>query len=365
MASTFSEHLMAVVPERMKKLSIPGSQLALVEDGQITTQLCFGVADTNTGAPVSNETRFSIQSVSKAFTAWGVMALVEKGQVELDAPIDTYMKRWHLPPSEFPVSEVTVRRLLSHRAGLSAAGIKPVPMDRTDITLIDGLNAEMPPLTEEQLRYFEKWDLLEVLPVELEEQPGQTWQYSNCGFAMLELMVEDVTGQSFSEFMQNEVLSPLGLKESTYQGPPSSLYAAPHGPNGERFQDYRKVCLAAGGLYSTASDLGLFICAELDGYHGRSNPVLSKKSVREMLTSQGLADKMDDRQFHAGLGHFLLDTNNQFNVHHSGGSIGWRSIYSEFPETGDGFCMLINSDEGNDLWIELIQEWREYLGGPG
>lgn len=366
MSSTFSDYLKAVVPERMANLSIPGAQLALVEGNKVTTLLSFGISDTNTGLPVTNDMLFSVQSISKAFAAWGVMTLVEEGLVELDAPIETYMKRWHLPESEFPVSEVTVRRLLSHRAGISSSGIKSVPLDCTDATLIDGLNAELPPLTEEQLNYFEKWDLLEVVPVVLESEPGQSWQYANGGYAMLELMIEDVSGQPFADYMHSKILAPLGLKDSTFQSPPSPRFVAPHGPESIRFQDYRKVCLAAGGLYATANDIALFMCAEMDGYHGRSNPVLSVESIREMLSSQGLADKIDDRQFHAGLGHFLLTQDDRFNVHHSGGSIGWRSIYSEFPETGDGFCMLINSDEGNDLWIELVQEWREHLvdGSP-
>jgi CubicO group peptidase (beta-lactamase class C family) len=80
-----------------------------------------------------------------------------------------------------------------------------------------------------------------------------------------------------------------------------------------------------------------------------------------MFTPHGLADRTPDYQFETGLGHLLLSQGGRLNVHHSGGSIGWRSIFSIYPELGDGICMLVNSDGGNALWQPIVRAWREEI----
>jgi CubicO group peptidase (beta-lactamase class C family) len=361
MAERFVDYLDRTVPERMAALHVPGAALAIVRDDRIAEVRCYGVADVEQGIPVEPETRFSAQSISKSFTAWGVMKLVEAGRVALDEPINAYLERWRLEDTAFPAAEVTVRRLLSHHGGISSSGINSVHPDRTGDTLIDGLNGTLPPLTEEQERYYRLWNLESGRKVTIERQPGAGWQYANGGFAMLELMVEDVTGRSFAEYMENEILRPLGLETASFRQQ-RGLDAAPHGPEGVRLADYRKICLAAGGLYISAPELARFMIAQMRGFRGQAPELpVSHAAFQEMFRSHGLADKVEDRQFEAGLGHLLLDVNGVMNVHHSGGSIGWRSIYSVFPALGEGFCMLMNSDEANTLWIPLVAEWRNHL----
>ena len=93
--------------------------------------------------------------------------------------------------------------------------------------------------------------------------------------------------------------------------------------------------------------------------------MLTPASMRAMFTSHGPAehDEGSGLDFEAGLGHMLCSIGGAKNVHHSGGFVGWRSIYSVLPELGAGFCMLINSDAGNDLWQPLIHDWGRGLGG--
>ena len=361
MTERFIDHLDRVIPTRMDEMHVPGAALALVSSDTITEVRCYGVTDVERGTPVVPETRFSLQSISKSFSAWGVMKLVERGAVELDAPINTYLKRWRLADSAYPASAVTVRRLLCHHGGISGSGIDSVHPDRRGDTLLDGLNGTLPPLTAEQERYYRRWDLAPGAPVTIDQEPGKGWQYANGGYAMLELMIEDVTGQAFADYMVGEILRPLGLTTAGF-APEPDLDAAPHGPEGARLADYRKICLAAGGLYASAPELARFMIAQMQGYRGEAVEFpIGHTSFREMFASHGLADKVEDRQFEAGLGHLLLPVNGILNVHHSGGSIGWRSIYSVFPDHGEGFCMLMNSDEANELWIPLVAEWRQFL----
>ncbi|MFU8814793.1 MAG: serine hydrolase domain-containing protein [Pseudomonadales bacterium] len=361
MREEFVDYLDRTIPSRMSELHVPGAALAIVSGNSVTAVRCYGVTDADTQSPVTARTRFSLQSISKSFTAWGVMKLVETGQVRLDAPINDYLRRWRLTDTAYPASEVTVRRLLSHHGGISSSGINSVHPDRVGDTLIDGLNGTLPALTEEQQRYYDRWNLSPGEPVRIEVEPGAGWQYANGGFAMLELMVEDVTGRAFADYMGSEILEPLGLVTAGYGSDPD-LDASPHGPEGVRLADYRKICKAAGGLYASVQELAHFTCAQMRGYRDVASDLpISHASFQEMFTSHGLADKVEDRQFEAGLGHLLLRVNNELNVHHSGGSIGWRSIYSVFPALGEGFCMLMNSDEANELWIPLVSDWRRHL----
>lgn len=361
MSQRFVDHLDAVIPGRMAELHIPGVALALVSGDAITEVRVYGIRDVQRGLPITTATRFSLQSISKSFCAWAVMKLVEDGLVDLDAPINTYLRRWKLADSQYPASQVTVRRLLCHHGGISSSGIDSVLPDQHGCTLIDGLNGTLPPLTEEQARYYRLWNLGPGQPVVIEREPGAGWQYANGGYAMLELMIEDVTGRSYGDFMRSEILAPLGLTDAGFHFVPE-LDAAPHGPEAVRLSDYRKISLAAGGLYSNIRELARFMIAQIRGYRGDTDGLpIGHASFQEMFRSHGLADKVEDRQFEAGLGHLLLDSGGLFNVHHSGGSIGWRSIYSVFPTIGEGLCMLMNSDEANQLWIPLLAEWRTSL----
>jgi CubicO group peptidase (beta-lactamase class C family) len=361
MTERFIDYLDRVVPARMAEMHVPGAALAIVSGNEVTEVRCYGLRDANQPGPVTPDTRFSVQSISKSFTAWGVMKLVEDGRIELDVPINTYLLRWQLADTQWPASAVTVRRLLCHHGGISSAGISSVHPDRKGDTLLDGLNGTLPPLTAEQERYWQLWNLEIGKPVTLARQPGAGWEYANGGFAMLELMVEDVTGQTFADYMRAEILVPIGLTDASYDKR-ADLDALPHGPGGERLLDYRKICLAAGGLYASAPEIATFMIAQMRGYRGEAPELpISHNAFLEMFKSHGNSDKVQDRQYEAGLGHLLLNVDGELNIHHSGGSIGWRSIYSIFPNLGEGFCMLMNSDLANELWIPLVGDWRKHL----
>ncbi|MFT3723367.1 MAG: serine hydrolase domain-containing protein [Hyphomonadaceae bacterium] len=349
------------IPDEMERLKIPGAALALIERGEISAIRTYGLADRQIGRAMKQDTRFSLQSISKALAAWGVMALVEDQRLDLDRPVDDYLVRWRLPESSLDRRLVTARRLLSHHAGISTSGFPGITAAFPDITLIDGLIGNLPPLIDEQAAYWKRWELDTDWPARLAYPPGEGWHYSNAGFGILELMVEDITGANFAQFMEDRILRPLGLTQSCYLPGDDVDVATPYGEDGSTRTRLRYLSHAAAGLYATIGDLAAFALSEMriGGAPGRS--VVSERSLSMMFTPHGLADRTPEVQFETGLGHLLLSRNGAFNVHHSGGSIGWRSIYSIFPDLGAGFCMLINSDGGNELWQPIIRRWRNHI----
>lgn len=364
MAGAFVDILRTEVPAAMERLNVPGCAAAVIRNFDVVDVVCFGAADRESGAEVTPDTRFSLQSVSKSIAAWAVMKLVEEGRIDLDRPIADYLRCWTLPPSDtFDLDLVTPRRLLSHHAGVTVAGFRGVALDQTSFTLIDAMQGGLPPPTAEQMQHYAYWNLpRDDDVVTVTHPPGGGWRYSNAGFGLLELAIEDITGEPFGAFVERAIFAPLGMANSCYgrrEGPP---YARPHNREGEPIADYRWLCGAAGGAYASIEDLALFARAGMSvPESGAGGGVLRPASVQMMHTAHGLSDEIAGRQAEAGLGHILLDLDGLRNVHHSGGSIGWRSIYSIFPETGDGICMLMNAEGANELWQPLVFRWRSEL----
>ena len=368
MTMPFENHLDNTVPRLLDELNIPGAAIALVDTGELAAVKTYGYACTDRQIPVSGHTLFQIASISKAVTAWGVMKLTEAGKVDLDAPVGRYLSRWQLPKSAFDHNAVTVRRLLAHTAGVSLEGFKGIHPRHQIPTLEDTLSGRVPPLDELQTAYSFRWNEKpdierERRPVYLQHPPGQAFHYSGGGFTLLELMIEEVSGQRFSAYMQEHILEPLGMTASSFERREENrqLFATPYTAKGEALPHYGFNARAAGGMYSTIVDLARFACAELPGAGGEKpgRGVISPQSVEAMVSKQVFAESLQGMDFYSALGHFVIDMNGLSCIHHSGGNVGWRSVYAVIPETGAGLCVLINSEAGNDLWMKIMQDWGQ------
>lgn len=368
MNSEFIAHLDEQAPSLLRQLSLPGIAVAVIAEGRVQAIRSYGVADKELDEPLTEHHRFRLASISKSVAAWGVMTLVERGLLDLDAPVDDYLTCWHLPGDGFDPAGVTARGLLSHTAGLAAgggAGVNPrFPMP----SLVDVLSGANPSqLDDDQVAYYEHvgLDLDEVLcPVKLVAKPGEQFTYSNSGYGLLQLLIEDISGQTFPDYMKQSVLEPLGMPASGFEDPVDvGSFATPYDEYGNVIPIYYLVAKAAGGLNSTIGDLATFTCAGMRGASGEApgRGVLTPESVALMHTPILFAESEMGFDFYTGLGHLVTEIEGQTNVHHTGGFAGWRSVTSFNPGTGDGFAALINSSEGNPLWMQLIKDWGEFL----
>ena len=344
---SFTQHLDARIPLLLARYDVPGVSVALIQDGELVWSGAYGVADVANGRPLTVDDVFRVGSISKSVTAWGMMTLVEQGMVDLDAPVQQYLHSWHLPPSAYDPAEITVRRLLSNSAGLPLGDISaeydpqgPVPSLRQNLAQ-------------------------EAMPL---QEPGAGFSYSNTGFNLLELLIEEVTGQDFADYMAQQTLRPLGMAHATFAWDAAQHAGMPTGydAQGNPVAIYVYPAQASGGLLASVTDVARFACAEMTAVHDGSD-VLSARGVRRLhepaVEIPGLFGVVADAY---GFGHFIETLpDGRYAVWHGGQGHGWMSHFHVVPETGDGIVILTNSQRSWPLMAELLSDWSVWRGlGP-
>ncbi|MBS7670651.1 serine hydrolase domain-containing protein [Croceicoccus gelatinilyticus] len=311
--------------------------LILISKGEEAGSFAF-----SEGEAVDRDSVFQVASLGKWLTAWGVMALVDDGKIDIDAPVSDYLTRWQLPPSTFDNDGVTVRRLLSHTAGLE------------DGLGYDGFaSAEERQTLEQSLTRAGDAAPGKSGEVRLGREPGSGWQYSGGGYTLLQLLVEEVSGQSFSEYMDSAVFAPLGMTRTTFDHDRAIELGLVQNfrPDGttEPFRWY--TAKAATSLFTTAGDLSLFVKAQ--GPDGRQS-VLSKGS-RDLVMAPH-ASQLGAEIW--GLGAMLYAPNNRggFIIGHDGQNGPAINTAARLdPATGDGIVVL--STGTPLLATDLAGEW--------
>jgi CubicO group peptidase (beta-lactamase class C family) len=311
--------------------------LLVLEGGAVTRRYSF-----STGDPVDGYSVFQAASLGKWLTAWGVMTLVEDGAIDLDHPVSDYLTRWQLPDSEFDSSGVTVRRLLSHTAGLG---------DGLGYDGFDGPE-DLQTLEESLIRARDASPGNSGI-VELGSEPGSEWNYSGGGYTILQLLIEGVSGQSFAEFMSERVFVPLGMERTTFDHEEALRLGLAENfdlaGNTEPFRWY--TALAATSLFTSADDLATFISAQaVPG----AQSVLTDASLALMQTPH--ASQMGADIW--GIGPMLYAPNNVggYIIGHDGNNgPAINTVARLDPATGDGIVILSTGSEM--LATQLAGEW--------
>jgi CubicO group peptidase (beta-lactamase class C family) len=357
------ETLAQAAPTLLTQHGCTGLALAVLA-GEQTDYRTFGFANVERAQPIATATRFHVCSISKAVATWGVMRLVDDGRLDLDAPVDDYLTRWHLPPGEFDNREVTARRLLSHTAGLPVEGYMGIAPGVTAPSIEAVLDGGAPPMDARQLVYAHTWGFDPATkhePVRVKRRPGAAWSYSGGGYLLLDLLLEEITGMTAAAYLDRAVLEPLGLVNSTFADldPATKDFAVPYDEAGEALPRYRYMHRCAGGMTADIRDLARFVAAEMNGPDAQT--LLRPASYRSMFEPVIFAEHAGGMDFDMGLGHFLGRIHGVKFIQHSGGSAGWRSIYFAIPELRRGFAALLNSSAGNEVWQALARAWAGAL----
>jgi CubicO group peptidase (beta-lactamase class C family) len=350
-SASFLGRVDAEIPGLLDKHGEPGIAVAFVDACQVSIRT-YGVASRERATPVRTDTVFNVGSISKTFTAWSVMTLVEAGRIKLDDPVDVYLKRWRLPESTFDRSGVTVRRLLNHTAGISIPSVSGVDRDARVPSLIDELNGNGPAKT----------------PVQIVKTPGEGFEYSGGGYAILQLLVEDVTGQPLAAYAKKAVLDPLGMSSTSFGWTSETVQraATPYLGDGSVFRLREFSAVGAAGVVSTIQDLSLFARAHCAGANADVKHAVLKPATLEQMRAQGVAAPSLGRGALYALGYNVFPAPRpEFNVAgHSGSNLGWKAEFMTVPNQDLGIVILTNAGDGktrNDVMGMFRAEVRSRL----
>jgi CubicO group peptidase (beta-lactamase class C family) len=333
------------VAAMMKKHAIPGLSLAVVQDGAIVKASGYGLTAGEGSAPVTSATLFQAGSVSKSVAAMGALRLVESGKLSLDTDVNATLKGWRVPENEFTKdSKVTLRRILSHSAGITVHGFGGYAVGEQVPTLLQvldgGGNSD---------------------PIRVDMVPGTRWRYSGGGYTIMQEMVIEVTGESFPRYMRENVLDPLGMAASSYEQPMSKDFedraAIGHLAPGKVVPGGWHVYpeMAAAGLWTTPSDLARFVIAVQNSYAGRSNPVISQKMTRDMVAIQ----KADD-----GMGVFITGDGATRRFWHNGRDEGFDALMTGYVERGQGAVIMINANDDSSAVRRIVDAIAQAYAWP-
>ena len=333
------ESIDTYVTEQMNNLGIPGVAIGIVRGDQIVYTQGYGVAD-DTGSPVTPDTPFLIASLSKSFTALGIMQLVEVGKIDLDAPVQNYLP-WFRVADADASSKITIRHLLNHSSGLSER--QGYRRNLNSNPAGDALEASIRDLKKEALN----------------SPPGTAFEYSNTNYDILGLVIQAVSGQSYESYIQEKIFAPLGMTHSytsladARQGNASSGYYSFFGfpLTVDSFMPHSKITVPSAGLFSSAQDMASYLIAHLNQGNYQVTSILSPSGIAN-LHAPGIKYS-ENASYAMGWAVFpftdaaaaSLDGRIPTGLAHRGEWVGFSSIMVLIPELETGIVALINKSD--------------------
>ena len=313
LAQDNSARMEQVVQSYVANKQFMGSVL-VAQDGKVVFSKGYGFANLEWDVPNSPTAKFRLGSVTKQFTAACILLLEERGKLKIDDPVKKYM-----PDAPAAWDKVTIFNLLTHTSGIPSFTGFP-----------DYASTEAIATTPEKLvaRFRDK---------PLEFQPGEKWNYSNSGYVLLGYLIEKISGQSYSQFVQDNIFTPLGMKDSGYDSNSAIIAhrAAGYAPSDKGLINAgyidMSIPLSAGALYSTTEDLlrweqGLF-----------GGQLLSVASLQKMTTPF-----KNDYAFALA----VRDANGHKVIEHGGGIEGFNTQLSYYPDDKLTIVVLANQNTG-------------------
>lgn len=336
--------------ERMEEHRVPGLSIAVINDGELEWAAGYGLKRLWSSDSVQESTLFQAASISKSLTALTVLSLVEDEVLDLDQDVSEYLRSWTLPEgAQTAEQRVTLRRLLTHSAGINVHGFVGVPV------------GGRLPTTTELLEGGAGTERIRVVSI-----PGERFRYSGGGYQIVQLVLEDVSGGPFARLMRSTVLEPLGMEGSTFDQPlPEELVpdaASGHQRSADRKLDtipggwYERSAPAAGGLWTKPSDLARFALGIRAAWLEEPGALLGPPMARTMLTPG---------KGRWGLGIPVSGIGESLSFGHGGNSPGYAAFWVLYPETGDGVVVMANARASGDLLMEVVRAVERVYGWPG
>jgi len=330
-----------IITAQLTAYHLPGATVAVVKDGELFFSKGYGYANIEEQIPVvADQTLFRPGSITKLFTWTAIMQLAEQGKVDLNADINTYLKGFQIPDTYS--QPITLANLLTHTSGFEDRGEGLYVRDLED----------MLPLSEYAARY---------LPTRI-RPPGEMMGYSNYGAGLAGYIVEAVSGMPYERYVQENILAPLGMNNSTMVQPPSQELAAnlalgykyvngAYLPTEEWIQ-----ATSTGALFASATDMAKFMIAHLQDGCYRDGCILHKSTAQDMHARHFA---QDPRAGGWTYGFMEMELNGHRIIWHGGATLYFHSALFLLPERNVGLFVSYNSQGGMPAHEALIRAFMD------
>lgn len=338
------------IEARMKYYNVPGVSIAVLKNSKVIWSKAYGLADVESKTPVNSKTLFQAASMSKPVSAYAALKEVELGKISPDIDVNTYLKSWKIPENEFTKEKkVTLKNIVSHTAGFTVGGFPGYEVGKPVPTLVQLLNGKSPANTP---------------AIFVDKVPGKSFRYSGGGYCVMQQMLIDIEGKDFATIMNEKVLAPLDMKNSTFIQPlpeaQASLAATAYTQNGTkvpgRYHTYPEQ--APAGLWTTAEDYAKFVIDIQNTLSGKSHVIISQKMAEE-FTSPFI-------ERFVGLGIFVENKNGQVYFSHGGWNEGFSSQFTGNKTSGDGIVIFTNTNKPEFIdelirSVATVYQWPNYM----
>lgn len=334
--------------ERMNYYKIKGISIAVIKDYRIDWARGYGWADLAENRPVTTSTLFQAASISKSLNGFGILKLAQDKKIDIYTDINNYLRSWQFPYNSLSNGKIiTIANLLSHTGGINISGFDGYTKIDSLPTIIQILNGEKPSNSDTVKSIFE---------------PNLKYKYSGGGTTISQLMIEDVSGKNYADYMESNILKPIGMQNSFYTNTSSKnkLKLLATGYNGDKevtmkYHIYPEK--AAAGLWTNPMELSYFVIEVQKSLVGKSNIILGQKMAQLMLTPY-----IDNS---SALGVFIEDKDGTKYFRHGGVNEGFTSLYFGSVENGNGAVVMCNSTDKTILYeiinsIATIYKWKNY-----
>ena len=336
------------IPERMTHFNVPGVSVTYFKDGEISWNKHFGTLEKGTNKVVNENSIFHACSISKMVTALCVLKLVQDGVLDLDKDVNEYLASWKIPDNEFTSNKkITLANLLAHQAGFydCEGSFSPYKQGGSIPKTIDILSGASSYHSE---------------AVETKYVPETDCEYSDAGYCIVSLVLEDVLGETIGQIAKRIVFEPLGLKRTffweigkdLYDGVPMSDCVAGHDSKGNVVDEIRASYpnVEGASLWTTTNELACIVIDIINAYHGISGTILNQEMAKLMLSPYGCTDDV-------GLGVFLgKDESGKPCFISQGWGVGMQCKLRAYYEHQEGVIVMTNSEPGMKQNKALVGE---------
>ena len=320
--------------------NVPGAVVGVYKDGQTLFTKGYGLANLDYDIPYSPETRTNIGSTSKQFTCFGLILLVDDGLIDLDSSIQTY-----LPNVKKFDEEVTVRNLMTHTSGYR---------EFLNLILLTGRKIYTGSNIERQ-------ELIEIInrQPELQNEPGGEWNYNNTAYGLLTMIIENVSGMEFVDYMNERVFEPLGMSNTQVRENQDVIIkqrAAGYSINDGGYFEVRDLggAMGAGAVYTTTTDM-------MNWFQNFSTYEVGNEDIFNQMTTPFVLNNGEVTGY--GFGLFTDEYKGLRQIHHGGADIAHRSMFTYFPDIDAGVIVFSNYAPFNSSkYADLIADayFKEY-----